>query len=237
MIEAHTSNAPLDDAGKLLTTILKSHSEENVLMLFSGGSSLAIIDRLHPKHISSKHTLTMLDERFTHEKNKGNYAKLENTPFFKQALKNGAHIIDPRPEENETLEDTAKRFDLDLKHWHIKHHEGIVIATVGIGADGHTAGVLPMPEDAEMFDKLFLKENLCVVGYTSTPEKTPHPERITTTLTYIERHIDHAIIYAGGVQKRDALRSTLGREAPLHELPAYVLNRVPDAQLFSDLSL
>lgn len=237
MIQINTSNAPIADAARALTKLLKKYKDTDVLLLFSGGSSLAIVNYLHPEHLQSKHTFTVFDERYTFEKNESNFSILEGTTFFKHAIERNISFIDPRPLVNESLQKTAKRFDLALKHWHILHREGVVIATIGIGPDGHTAGILPMPENTETFKKLFQDEKMCAVGYTATPQKSPHTQRITTTLTYISRHIHHAIIYASGIQKKEALQKTLRKEIDIPRTPAQILQEIPDAQLFTDLSL
>jgi 6-phosphogluconolactonase/glucosamine-6-phosphate isomerase/deaminase len=207
MIEVHTSGAPIDEAARALTKRITDYGKKDILLLFSGGSSLAIVDHMHPRILSKQCTLSVLDERFTYEKEKSNFSKLERTTFFKAAVETGIPYIDPQPTETETLEDAAKRFDLALKHWHVTHADGVVLATVGIGQDGHTAGVLPV-EDSEMFTKMFLKEHHCAVGYEVPPEMNPHTQRITTTLSYIMRHINFACIYATGTQKKDVYTET-----------------------------
>ncbi len=236
MINVHTSNHPLEEASAKLKKILKENKEKNILLLFSGGSAMAIIDHLHPKNISDKCTISVLDERFTHEKKDSNFAKLSHTSFFK-AVKEKTPYINPSVKDNESLEDVAKRFDLALKHWHITNRDGIVIATIGIGPDGHTSGILPMPENPEKFKKLFQDEAKCAIGYETTPDKNPHTKRITTTLTYMQRHINYGIIYATGKQKKDALLKTIYEDENLSETPAQILRKIENADLFTDISL
>ncbi len=237
MININTGNYPLEEAASKLKNIIKKNKDKDVLLLFSGGSAMAIIDHIHPKIISNRFTISVLDERFTFEKKKSNFAKLEHTTFFKELKERKINYIDPRPKEKETLEESAKRFDLALKHWHITNRDGIVITTVGIGPDGHTSGVLPMPENSDKFERLFLNKEKCAIGYEVTPEKNPHTKRITTTLTYIERHINHAVIYATGIQKKDALMEMIYGEENLALNPSQILRRVEDANLFTDISL
>ncbi len=237
MIKVNTSGTPIDNAGNYLKKILNETSNKNVLLLFSGGSAMALIDHIHPNIISKHHTISVLDERYTFNEKESNFSKLENTTFFKEAIKNGASYIDPRPLGKETLKASSKRFDIALKHWHVLNRDGVVIATVGIGPDGHTSGILPMPENTETFANLFMKNDVCAVGYETTPDKNPHTKRITTTATYIMRHIDHAIIYATGKQKKDILQKLFSPEEELANVPARILQKVKDAQLFTDLSL
>ena len=132
------------------------------------------------------------------------------------------------------MQDTAKRFDLALKHWHITHRDGVAIATMGIGEDGHTAGILPFPEDPETFDTLFTHTHTCVRGYTVPPEKNPHTKRMTVTVTYLKRHVDHAVVYVVGESKRVALKS-IQQEGAVADIPGRVLNSMKDGQVYTDV--
>lgn len=237
MIETYTSGTPLDEAANALIHLLKKIDTKDVLLLFSGGSALAIIDHIHPNLLSAKHTITTLDERYTFDEEESNFSKLAHSALFKEAPAQGTVFIDPRPRKDESLEETAKRFDLALKHWHVLHPDGVVIATLGVGPDGHTSGVLPMPEDPETFKKLFLDEKKCVVGYHTTPDKNPHTERITTTLSYLLRHITHAIVYATGKPKKEILREALTSQETYAVVPVTVLQKMHDVRLYTDVSL
>lgn len=237
MVSVHTSTAPETDAAYALNALLDEHRNEEVLLLFSGGSAFSLLPHVDPSALSERTTVAVLDERYTFDAEASNTATLVATPFFERARKQHVDVIDPRPEEDESLERAAKRFDIALKHWHILHREGIVIATMGIGPDGHTSGVLPRPENPETFAKLFLDPHICVSGYHVPNGKNPFPERMTTTLSYIQRHVRHAIIYATGENKRDALAHVLSAKGSLAETPARVLHAIPDARLYTDLAL
>lgn len=227
----------MDEAGDALIKALTEHEGKDVLLLFSGGSAFALVNYLHTDILSSRHTISVLDERYTYEENDSNFALLERTPFLTKAKKKGVSVIDPRPLENETLEETAKRFDLALKHWHVLHRDGVVIVTMGIGPDGHTSGILPMPHKPREFAKLFSDEKLCAVGYEVSPEINPFTKRITTTLTYLKRHVAHAIVFASGAPKKDVLgKIRLGKEE-VATVPATVLQQMKHVDLYTDLSL
>ena len=60
---------------------------------------------------------------------------------------------------------------------------------------------------------------------------------MTTTATYLTRHIHHAVVYAVGEEKRPALTAVLGEEGTLHETPARVLRGLRDVQLYTDITL
>jgi len=237
MVEVHTSGDPLGEAAHTLQALLETYKEKDVLLLFSGGSALAIVDHTYPKNLSSHHTLSVLDERYTFEEEESNFAKLTHTAFFKESQACGSHFIDPRPHKNEHLQDAAKRFDIALKKWHLLHHDGVVIVTAGVGPDGHTSGILPMPEKKDEFKRIFFNIERCATGYETTPDKNPHTKRITTTCTYLLRHVTHAIIYATGKPKKEVLERMLQATEETASLPSIVLNGISDARLYTDMSL
>ncbi len=237
MIHIHTSNDPLLELGEKLSTLFKEYHHKDILLFFSAGSSMALLDTVHPSLVPKHTTVSILDERFTFEKEKSNYSLFSNTTFFKELKKDGIESIDLLPKTSQNLEDCGKRFDLALKKWHVLHPHGKVIAVFGIGTDGHTAGILPYAERPEYFGKLFLKEAQCAIGYETTPEKSPFTKRVTVTASYITRHITHALVYASGSRKKPILERILKNDEPLSKLPANILHTIPDAHLFTDLSL
>ncbi len=237
MIPLHTSTTPEKDAAHALNSHLDEHRNEDILLLFSGGSALSLLPYVDTSALGERCTVTVLDERYTADPTASNMAALVADPFFERARKQHVAVIDPRPEGDESLARAAKRFDIALKHWHILHHDGIVIATMGIGPDGHTSGVLPRPENPETFAKLFLDPHMCVCGYRIPNGSSPHPERMTTTLSYIQRHVHHAVVYATGESKREVLDRVFDAHGSLAETPARILRELPDVRLYADITL
>jgi len=64
------------------------------------------------------------------------------------------------------LEKLAHRYESSLFEWAKKHPEGKIIATMGIGFDGHTAGIMPYPENPETFARLFEDKEIGRWGMT-----------------------------------------------------------------------
>ena len=237
MLSIHTSTTPEKEAATAVNMLLDGYRHTDVLLLLSGGSALELLPHIDTTALSERTTVSVLDERYTFEEASSNMTTLAKTPFFERIRKQHVDVVDPRPDEGESLERAAKRFDIALKHWHIMHREGIIIATVGIGPDGHTSGVLPRPENPETFAKLFLDPHICVCGYRVPNEQNPYPERMTTTLSYIQRHVHHAVVYAKGEGKREALDRVLNENGTLAETPARIVRDMPDAHLYTDLTL
>jgi 6-phosphogluconolactonase/glucosamine-6-phosphate isomerase/deaminase len=232
----HTSDAVAEDAGARINKLLRQYAESEVLLLLSGGSACAVLEYIDAALCGERVTISVLDERYTYESVHQNTHHLLQTTFWHAAEKTGVHLIDPRPQQGETLEACGKRFDVALKHWHVTHHNGVVIATMGIGVDGHTAGVLPMPHNSDLFSALFEKRGCCAVGYVHSTTDNPHRERVTTTLAYLRTHVQHAIVYVVGEQKKAALRAAVQGAVDVATTPASVLQQIQGMEVVTTLS-
>jgi len=233
----HTTPTPLPDAVRALNQALAVLREREVLLLTSGGSALALMEHVDPSLMGPHVCITVLDERWTREAADSNFTCLTTLPSWKGFLDAGATSIDPRPRAGDDLYATAARFDRALKHWHITHRHGTALAIMGIGTDGHTAGILPFPRDPDTFTALFMHRTTCVRGYTVAPEVSPHTQRMSATVTYLLRHVDHTIVYATGAAKRGALHALLDEQAAPHTVPACVLRSLRDVLLYTDQPL
>ncbi len=104
-------------------------------------------------------------------------------------------------------------------------HDALYIAALlGIGEDGHTAGILPGSPAAAISPE----DPTYAVAYRSAIFN-----RITITPAFF-RHMDLAVAYATGTNKRaaiDALRS----EGPATEPPARLLSLARESVLYTDL--
>jgi 6-phosphogluconolactonase/glucosamine-6-phosphate isomerase/deaminase len=236
-MKIHTSTIPAQDAARHLNTVLAEHAGADILLLLSGGSAFALLEDVDTTSLSDRVTISVLDERYTHDDAASNFSQLTRTAFWERAAKQHVQAIDPRPRENENLVDAAKRFDLALKHWHIINRDGVVIVTMGIGGDGHTAGILPFPHNPETFNEYFNNAHRCVAGYHVDPRVNPHTDRMTTTLTYLTRHVHHAVVYAVGEEKRAALTRADAATGSLNETPARILRDMPDVHIYTDITL
>ena len=108
---------------------------------------------------------------------------------------------------------------------------GKIIAILGMGPDGHTAGIFPM-DDTARFHGLFEGERL-VVGYRG-PAYAVCPERVTATLSLL-RHLDRAFVFFSGEEKRPVWERIARNDAPLHALPAGIVHGLRDVEIFTDL--
>lgn len=204
-----------------------------VLLLLSGGSSMEILEYLNPAVLAADLTITVLDERFSDDPEVSNFLQLSQTDFFQLAQINHCSFISPVANEGESLAECADRFESTLKQWHTNHPDGRSIATVGIGSDGHTAGVFP--SDEATFNKRFCSESW-VCGYELEADQHKHNQRITTTATFLTDVLDGAIVFATGSKKCETLKAINEADQPPYQQPGQLLHNVK-ASLFTDCDL
>lgn len=225
-------------AGKRVDEIIGRYKKENtpVLLMLSGGSSLSLLTAIDAANLSSDLTVCVVDERFSLDPTVNNMAQVMQTDFFRKANEANAKIIDTRPLDGETQDQLAKRFNNALVSWIHNNPNGKIVATLGMGPDGHIAGIMPENENAEKFYNEFDREveNEYIVSYDAG-EKNPFPFRVTTNLPFLRR-IDNAVAYIAGENKREAWNRLNQNEGELARTPARVLGEIKgDVYLFTDL--
>lgn len=189
--------------------------EKKVLWLVTGGSSISLQILIAQKIINplpGKLIITLTDERYGKENHsESNWLRLKELGF---EIK-GAELIPILSNKNifETTNDFAKI--LESKMAEVDYRIGLF----GVGADGHTAGILPksMAVDSEKV----------AVFYSAPPF-----DRITITPKTILK-LDQAFVYAIG-EKKWPIIEKLKEEFPINELPAQILKRVPLLKIFTD---
>ena len=189
---------------------------EPILFLSSGGSALELLEGLH---LEEKVTVSVLDERYSQDPTVNNFAQLFGNIH-------PTTFVDTRVKDNETLKQLAERFEKELRLWKEKNPSGKVVITQGVGSDGHTAGILPYPENPELFKKLFDTPSHWVTGYDS---------RVTVTLSFLRRIVDYALVYLVGEHKREALREILASEGTLWLTPGRIIQEMKNVKLFTDI--
>jgi 6-phosphogluconolactonase/glucosamine-6-phosphate isomerase/deaminase len=95
------------------------------------------------------------------------------------------------------------------------------MATMGLGQDGHTAGILP--DSASVQD-----DTSAVVGYDWVDYK-----RMTFGLASLRR-VQSAYVFAYGESKREALNRLQSNQEPLTSLPAKILYNIPNVTVYND---
>lgn len=202
-------------AGAKLTSEIK---DERVLLLLSGGSAVEILKFVNPKIMQPGSVVGLLDERITPFKEDRNVQKIQDV---------WPDISIFAPDQQGSLTDIAHDYGEKLGKY--KNYKTVI--TQGIGPDGHTAGILPYPEDETHFDELFHGSEE-VIGYDAMG-KSPYPSRITVTFKFLS-NVNTSIVYACGGNKKVALLKIKQKMGRLAMTPALVLNDMQNVFLFTD---
>src|SRR6266702_4646630 len=165
-------------------------SKLKVLWLLSGGSNveieMAVLKRL--KHATAENlTISMIDERYVPlESANSNWHAMLNAGLNGKKTKLEPPIVDWSLSLKDAAIDWAQRLGRAIKD------ADVVIGQFGIGADGHTAGILPDTPGVH-------EEKELVIGY-----KGKDFERLTTTPA-VFHELDLAVVVAMGEAKKPAL--------------------------------
>ncbi|OHA70728.1 MAG: hypothetical protein A3D64_01040 [Candidatus Wildermuthbacteria bacterium RIFCSPHIGHO2_02_FULL_49_9] len=200
------------------------------LFLLSGGSSLALLERI--TIFPPKLTVGVTDERFSENPKANNFAQLAETSFFQKAQESGAYFIDTRVQPGEDIQVFSKRFEDAIRAWKEEHPGGTVVITQGVGVDGHTFGIMPYPKDRQAFSELFEGKNW-VVGYDAG-SRNEHPLRATITIPFLQE-VDFSVVYMAGKEKGQALSRMLAKEGTLWETPARIVREMKEVHVFTDI--
>lgn len=191
------------------------------LLMLSGGSSSKLLEDINWENYPSIKTI-ILDERFNHDLNLNNSLNLK---------KIGVPVEEFVANSAENLDNLAKRFEARLKTFFKEYPDHKVIAVMGMGADGHVAGISPI-DDETKFNQLFVNNpEQWVVGYSGS--LTP-PDRITVRVPFLKDKIDQAIVFACGENKNQVMDKLMQSKLPLHKFPAMVFYQMKSVRIFTD---
>lgn len=187
---------------------------QRVTWLVSGGSAAQVAVEAQ-KHIMPNDNLTIMqvDERYgVIDHTDSNWKKLIDAGFDTKKFRCQPILT------GKSFTDTV--YDYQAAMISAFQQSALVVGLFGIGADGHTAGILPN-------SAAFQAGSALVTGY-----RGPDFWRITITPTAIT-HLKAAVVYATGENKRNALQSLQMDKSPLVE-PAQLLRQIPAIWLYND---
>jgi 6-phosphogluconolactonase/glucosamine-6-phosphate isomerase/deaminase len=188
---------------------------QRVLWFATGGSGIQVAAQvsayLHGQDLS-RLTITITDERHGlpgHQDS--NWQQLLDAGFQAE----GATLL-PILDGTELAESAA---NWNTKLVQLLKESDYRIGLFGVGADGHTAGILPSSPavDTAKF----------AIGYESSPYR-----RITITPIAISK-LDEAVVYMVGEAKRPIL-DQLDDFIPIMQQPAQALKVIPQVTIFND---
>ncbi len=187
---------------------------KRVLWLVPGGSAIAIavaVSKILKDIDLTNLTVTLTDERFgpTDHQN-SNWYQFQQAGFAPRA-----NLIPVLGEKD--IDYTTRNFAQNLaRELAMADYK---LGFFGMGADGHTAGILP--------GSMAVKSSELAANYTAGDF-----QRITITPATIKM-LDEAVLYAVGSSKQKALVD-LGKDLPLNEQPAQILKSVNEFIVYND---
>lgn len=199
-----------------LTRELSAHNQ--VLWLLSGGSNIGIeVAALAalPDALLPNLTMMLSDERFgPYGHNDSNMQQLYDAGFAPRRAK----VIPVIVPESLPLEATASHFADNFRT--ALAAADVCIAQLGMGVDGHIAGILP--------ETPAVTATGLVASYT-----TESYERISLTFEAL-RQITAAYVFVFGQDKQKQLVRLRDKELPLGEQPAQFLKQLSEAYVYND---
>lgn len=214
-----SSKDPVIDA--LIEALQKQLGQKRrVLWLVPGGSAITVAvvvaQQLSEAKVDcSRLTISLTDERF------GPVGHADSN--WRQLLEAGFELPGANLHpvlSGVSMTKTASEWDrwLEAEITHCDYR----LAFLGIGPDGHTAGILP--------GSLAVRSKKLVASFAS-----PAFRRITITPPAIAR-FDEVIVYAQGEAKHATLKRLAETRTPLTEQPAQAIKRAAQATIYSDFN-
>jgi len=203
-----------------ISKYLASNTDKSILFLVSGGSALKVLDYIDPNVLNKNLIVSVLDERLRTIPEASNFFQLSQTKFYKEAQKRGVKFV-------------------PINEWPPLLASRVVVALMGIGLDGHTAGIMPFPENPNKFKELFElplggPTAKWVVSYNAG-DKNQYPHRLTATITFLKEKVDHAFVYVSGENKKLILNKILEQSGEIYKYPARVIHDIKSVGLYTDL--
>lgn len=234
IVHAQTQELLQEKAAEELSRVLNEARNTPVLLLLSGGSALHFLSQVSAPTDTSNITMGALDERYSTNEYENNFSLLSKTEFYKTLVSRGAQSIATNG-KFESVEALALKMESSWKLWKEKNPQGLIAITLGMGLDGHTAGIMPYPEDVGMFEILFEDNRHYVVGYDARG-KHSIPLRATVTVPFLKNHVDFTLAYIFGDEKRAAYERLIKVSGSLAETPARIMQEMREVHVFTTIT-
>lgn len=207
-------------AAKRISGSLRQNASKNNLFMVSGGSSAKVAYWVSSEldiNTTNSVTLAQVDERYG-EVGHGdsNWKQLSETGLDASLFSREIEMLKLGVSAEDIASEYAKQLQSVIDD---SEHK---VALLGMGADGHIAGILPR-EEAD-FSALFLGEPL-VISYDGGDF-----QRITITARALLQ-MDEIIVYACGQSKKEAIAGLENSHEP-HEFPAEILKKCNNVSIF-----
>lgn len=228
-MKVHTDRDTARIVGEFISKLIADTSGDTMCLL-SGGSALNVIEHIKVRPLPECRTIFMMgDERVSGEIEVNNFLQLNSMypdhPVTKMTLDSSA-------DQDETVEDFSTRIKNIFEEKFSELYKPTVIVLLGIGTDGHTAGIFPLPE--KQFTEVYEADPTYVPVHL---KDLTIDSRASFTPSWILNNATHVIGYAVGESKKLILKSLINEFKEIHERPAELLKRHPNSVLFTDCIL
>jgi 6-phosphogluconolactonase/glucosamine-6-phosphate isomerase/deaminase len=226
-MDIKTGENPAEDLAADLSTWILSQTTEKIVCFCAGGSALRVFYYITDDNVKRRTIFMMGDERVSRDPNVNNHEQLKTQLG---ATYNSFTIVD-----TSYFDDTEAAY-IDRLNAQVKiflQEKYRVIFILGLGEDGHTAGIFPLTK--ESFEETYLDEGIYVPVHI---ESLTIDSRASLTPAFIQSHVEAIFAYATGEKKRAVIERL--REAsnstPVNELPASIVKNHPQTALYTDIT-
>lgn len=213
-LHAFSHNEVYEKAGeRLIEKIKQAQSDgKKTLVFLSGGSVMALYPKL-AEFIRLR--IAQVDERFQPENKEDINARAID--------KTGFQVPYYKVRQDGSLAEAVRSYDNEISR--LMEWADYKMAVLGIGEDGHTAGLILGYEKEWNIDSYVAGYNL---GYGK------FRQRITVTPKLLKQ-LDYALVVAGGEKKKTAIQNALKKEnlEDLNNYPAAIIQKIPQVDLFT----
>ena len=225
-----TTDAPAKLAGEYIQQVITAH-DGDVLCLLSGGSALDIVPHITQADKHECRTIFMMgDERGSRDPEINNSLQLIHRHPDSTVAKN---LILTVPREGEKLKNFTSRISETFSTEISKLKNIKIIQVLGVGSDGHTAGIFSLPKDK--FTQTYNRPDLDIVP--THLEGLKIDSRASFTPNWILTKVDELIVYVVGADKKPILESLLSESKEIHERPAELIKQHLRTKLYTDQAL
>lgn len=213
-----------DQAAKLaaeeLVKGLTAHSNQQNLFLVSGGSSINVAHWASSDldiNVTNSTSLGQVDERYGpvgHDDS--NWKGIIDSGIDPSLFQSSMELLELGTSAQDVADVYSRRLQQAIDE------STYSIALLGMGADGHIAGMLPREE--KEFVELFLGDDL-VASFQG-----PDYERVTVTAKALLQ-LSKIVVFAAGPEKAEQI-AKLNTEQPVHEFPAEILRNCKNVVVY-----
>ncbi len=194
--------------------LYKRVDSKTVLFLSGGKTPKPLYQVLAEEKIIKPAAVGMIDERYGNPYHKNSNEKMISETGLLSYFATRKIPFNPILQEHRSLDETAQLYDEKVRS--LFFHFPKSIGVLGIGSDGHTAGILPNRND--FINPLFDNSQKHLFVSSFIDKMSPFGKRITLTFAGLSL-LDYIIVFIFGKDKKEAINKAL-TPGSLEEIPA-----------------